>query len=466
MAALLAVLFGNSACSSDDAITGRIYPVIRDTTATNPSGPTDPEEYGDTPETVQYKTFKGLVMCGYLAWFNCVGDWTNRGWVHLGSNGGGFKPGATCVDFWPDMTEYTKTYNTPLYLPDGSKAQMFSSADKETIDLHFKWMKQYGIDGAIIQRFKSAVESNPSSKQVIGYCLEAAKKYGRAVMIEYDLSGLSASSDENVIINDWNELNSTYKISDPTVNPTYVWTNGKPLVGFYGIDHKDRGGTPAQYINMFDKMVGRDGKAGCCSFLAGTGYTWRTSGNDAGTLADWQQVLERCAVISPWAVGRYSSRSAFTAKESDIRQDLKWCNDRKIIYAPVAFPGFSWRNTKTTWTDNGTKCTLPDNAPYDQIPREKGDFLWTQLSRYVQWGAPSIFIAMFDEMDEGTCIFKCAHKAQTPLNSSTANPNGKILSYDDDVPTGYYLFLTGSAAKWIKGATGYTQKRPDYVEPK
>ena len=324
-------------------------------------------------------------------------------------------------------------------------------------------MKQYGIDGAVVQRFKSAVESNPSSVQIIGYILEAAKKYDRAVMIEYDLSGLSASQDESIIIKDWNMLVERYHLNDPAQQPNYLWTHGRPIVGFFGIDLADKGGDPSQYMHMMDEMVGRDGQKGGCSFMAGCGYTWRVSGNDAKLLEQWREVLERCAVISPWAVGRYSSRQAFIAKEQDLKLDLQWCQKRDIIYAPVAFPGFSWHNMRVTWS--GGKATANPDAPYDQCPRLKGEFFWTQLASYVQWKMPAVFIAMFDEMDEGTCIFKCAHQAQLPVMVSEATPDGRFLSYDDDLPTGYYLHLAGSCAKWLKGATGYSQKRPEYVEP-
>lgn len=468
LTALCMLLTGITSCGggSDDAVEEpTVTPTPTPTPTPDPTPSTD-----DTPSAVRYKTFKGLVMAGYQAWFNCVGDWTGRGWVHLNSNGGGFKPGATCVEYWPDLTEYTKLYNTPFKMPDGTTAKMFSSADKETIDLHFKWMKQYNIDGAIVQRFKSAVESNPSTKEMIGYMLEAAKKYDRAIMIEYDLSGLGKDQDETLIINDWNELAERYKLYDPAVNPTYVWTDGKPLVGFYAVDMEDsskptRYGSPEQYNRIFDALIGRDGKAGACSILAGVGYNWQTGNGDngAGDLAQWEATLKRCSVISPWAVGRFKDKSSFTARYDVIKSNLEWCNKNNIIYAPVAFPGFSWHNTTTSWS-NGIP-TFRDDAPYDAIPRNKGDFFWTQLACYIQWGIPSIFIAMFDEMDEGTCIFKCSHKDQTPVNSSAQNPNGKILSYDEDLPTGYYLHLAGSAAKWLKGATGYSQKRPEYVEP-
>ena len=69
----------------------------------------------------------------------------------------------------------------------------------------------------------------------------------------------------------------------------------------------------------------------------------------------------------------------------------------KVDYAPLAFPGFSRRNMK------GHENSV-------QIPRNKGSFLWKQLSGAIKEGAEMIYVAMFDEIDEGTAIFKCAKK--------------------------------------------------------
>jgi len=67
-----------------------------------------------------------------------------------------------------------------------------------------------------------------------------------------------------------------------------------------------------------------------------------------------------------------------------------------LNYPPVVFPGSSWHNMK------------PD-FPRDQIPRLQGRFLWTQYAQAKKAGAIMVYQAMFDEMDEGTAIFKCTN---------------------------------------------------------
>ena len=63
---------------------------------------------------------------------------------------------------------------------------------------------------------------------------------------------------------------------------------------------------------------------------------------------------------------------------------------------PVTFPGFSRHNTK------GDKI--------DSIPRLEGQFLWSQIVANKKAGCDMLYIAMFDEVDEGTAIFKCSNK--------------------------------------------------------
>ncbi len=52
-----------------------------------------------------YTSYDKLVMAGYQGWFAAEGDASERGWYHY-QNGscGGFKPGCSSIDFWPDMT--------------------------------------------------------------------------------------------------------------------------------------------------------------------------------------------------------------------------------------------------------------------------------------------------------------------------------------------------------------------------
>jgi hypothetical protein len=94
---------------------------------------------------------------------------------------------------------------------------------------------------------------------------------------------------------------------------------------------------------------------------------------------------------------------------------------------PVVFPGFSWRNLKGT--DNG-------------IPRRDGAFLWSQFAAAQRAGARCVFVAMFDEVDEGTQIFK--------VNGTPPKGEGfTYLSYGA-LPSDHYLWLTGEATRLFR----------------
>ncbi len=90
-----------------------------------------------------YTSYTNLVMAGYQGWFAAVGDDSGRGWYHYQGNCG-FVPGCSTIDMWPDTTEYEKTYITPFKYSDNSGAYLYSPYDESSVDIHFKWMKDYG----------------------------------------------------------------------------------------------------------------------------------------------------------------------------------------------------------------------------------------------------------------------------------------------------------------------------------
>jgi hypothetical protein len=127
---------------------------------------------------------------------------------------------------------------------------------------------------------------------------------------------------------------------------------------------------------------------------------------------------------------------------AEIKADIAWCDARHLEYAPCIYPGFSWYNL--------SKIEFGGAHPLDQIPRQKGKFFWDQFSTACQAGAKMYYVAMFDEMDEGTAIFKCA--SQGPADA-------RVVSYDG-VPSDHYLWLTGEAGKMLRGEIPFTQHIP------
>ena len=381
-----------------------------------------------------YPTYKGLVMCGYQGWFRAPGDGSgSKGFSHYFSNE------EHCgIDAWPDVSEYEKTYETPFRLADGTPAKLFSSYDKSTVDLHFKWMKDYGIDGVFMQRFVAEIR-NPSGKRhfnaVLDHAMTAARQYDRAICIMYDLSGMQPG-EEQLLLADLDELTAKYDLLHGSGSPTYLHHHERPLVAVWGVgfnDHRRYGFKEAETI--IDGIRSRG-----FSIMLGVPTYWRTLGHDCLPDSTLHRLLRKCDIVAPWFVGRYNEKS-YPAFSPLLAEDIAWCRQNGVDYVPLAFPGFSWKNM------NGPQSTA--------IPRNRGHFFWKQIAGARKAGASMLYIAMFDEMNEGTSIFKCNTVDHLPLNDG-----GGFVGIDSDLGSDYYLWLTGQAAAWWHGKKTYTSDLP------
>src|SRR5690242_9923299 len=111
---------------------------------------------GEAPQPIDATTLHHKVLCGYQGWFRCPGDPANEGWVHWSRRGDRITPETLTFEMWPDMREYgwDERYAAAGFThPDGTQAFLFSSANPSTVERHFKWMQQYGLDGVLLQRF-------------------------------------------------------------------------------------------------------------------------------------------------------------------------------------------------------------------------------------------------------------------------------------------------------------------------
>ena len=72
----------------------------------------------------------------------------------------------------------------------------------------------------------------------------------------------------------------------------------------------------------------------------------------------------------------------------------------------------------------------------------RGNFFWKQLSSAIQNGAEMLYVAMFDEVDEGTAIEKVSQNP--PVGPSP------FVTFEPGIPSDYYLYLAGYASKVLK----------------
>jgi len=104
---------------------------------------------GEHNPGVDTTTLESKIMCGYQGWFAAEGDGANRGWFHYAERHEILKPGHCTFDLWPDMSELDddEKFATPFRHKDGSTAYLYSPYRRKTTMRHFKWMRDYGIDG-------------------------------------------------------------------------------------------------------------------------------------------------------------------------------------------------------------------------------------------------------------------------------------------------------------------------------
>ena len=373
---------------------------------------------------VRFKSIRNLVMAGYQGWFNTPEDGAGLGWKHFEKEKE-FKPGKCTIDLWPDVSEYEKTYETAFKLPDETPAKVFSSYDASTTDLHFKWMKQYGIDGVFMQRFVVSIRNQKGKdnyNKILNNAVLSAEKYDRAICLMYDLSGMEAG-EEDILIRDWKELCEKYKLVSRN-NNHYVYHHGKPLVAVWGIGFNDRRKYGYEQVKKIIDFLKSEG----CSILVGVPTHWRTLTIDAVSDMRLLELVKQADIVHPWLVGRFDNNTYEPYRKS-IEEDIKWCKANGKDYMPVLFPGFSWHNMKK-------------DAPQNMIPRLGGRFFWKQVKGAVDAGAESLYLAMFDEIDEGTAFFKCTNTP--PVGESS------FITYEGEAPD-HYLWLAGEAAKYLRG---------------
>jgi hypothetical protein len=389
----------------------------------------------DAPR-VDASTLTGKVMAGYQGWFNAEGDGAKRGYNHWTRGGAKPAPGNVRVDLWPDLAEFpaAERFPTDLVHADGTRAEVFSSFLRPTVGRHFAWMREHGIDGVFLQRFINSLSRGNSlaaNNAVLENVRAGARDHGRVYALMYDLSSL-APGKADVLIADWKKLLRETRLTD---DPAYLRHRGKPLLALWGCGFKDDD-KPRPTLDDWRKIIAffkADPESGGLALMLGVPSFWRTQTRDSVPDPSLLELIQLADVISPWTPGRYRTPEAAAAHATAVWQpDLAWCRERGIDFLPVAFPGFSWHNMKP-------------EAPLNAIPRLGGRFFWSQIAAAKRAGADMLYVAMFDEVDEATAIFKAT-------NSPPVGPgdNVKFIGYEG-LPSDHYLRLTGLAGRLFRG---------------
>jgi len=396
-----------------------------------------------------YSEFTGKSVAGYQVWFSAGNN--TSGWVHWSGN---TPPAANKTHFevYPDVIEYPEAElkQTALAnLGNGAPSVLFTSANKSVIDTHFKWMKEYGIDGVAVQRFigniGGAIINSPIATPL--KIKEAAEATGRIFYICYDISssGMEATWDD-VIKFDW--VYNVEQNNKLTESAAYAKVGNKPVVQVWGPGFTDskHPGTSAETIALINFLKSRG-----CYVIGGTPSRWRTNERDAkgpsqpdpANRESFEKAYIEYDMISPWMPGRFKTNAEADNFLSILSADKDYCDARGIKYFPVIFPGFAW----SQWNEGG-----PNSAP-----RNAGEFMWRQARNIKSLGVNSMYFAMFDEYDEGTAIMKNAtdwSMIPTDQYFLTSSADGIWCSSD------FQLRVAGAAIEMLKGVRAETTNVP------
>jgi hypothetical protein len=135
-------------------------------------------------------------------------------------------------------------------------------------------------------------------------------------------------------------------------------------------------------------------------------------------------------VFSPWNVGNVMKVGGQKhAAMGHWKRDLAEARRAGMAYLPVIYPGFAWTNL------------MGPAAARATAPRLGGAFFWRQFVTAAGLGMDMAYVAMFDEVDEGTAVFKVTNRPPT---------QGRFATYEG-LPADWYLRLTGEGSKVIRG---------------
>lgn len=392
---------------------------------------------------VDATTVRGKIMAGYQGYFDTAcsdrGRWSK--WSPSGQipNRNNYQ-----VEMWPDMSEFTaddNVCNTDFQYRNGTRAGLFSSLSATTVDRHFRWMYQYGVDGVYLQRFLTT--DRCFSTAVLDEVRRGAERYGRTFAYMFDVSDANNFTLYQQIQDEWKFLVDQQQI---TQSSRYLHHNGKPVLAIWGFGFPGRPGTPAAVELLLRWFQSEAEERYQATIMGGVAaLSWQTS-------TEWYNVYRMFDIVSPWSVGRYrDSGGADAYRTNYLVPNLQECTQLGIDLMPVVWPGFSWSYRKN---NNAT-----GNYPFNEIPRRGGTFLWRQLYNSISiFPAPDqaqVYVAMFDEVNEGTAVFKVtATQEETPVSTDgTANI---FLALDADAPTysnvpsDWYLRLLGTATTLVR----------------
>ena len=388
-----------------------------------------------SPQTEQ-NNLLGRTTAGYQTWFHAGND-LDASWGHW-SHGTAPEEGNVHTEMYPDFDEYPVLYPTRLpNYPDGRPAAFYEGHDPTAIDVHFRWMKEYGVDGVGIQRFygTTSAETQPEPTHLTAI-MKAAEAHERIFYVMYDTSGCGRDTG-NIVPRMQGDVIHNVEEKGLIASPAYAHAGGKPVICIWGLAPTEPGRYPpaAEAVELIEWLKERG------YFVIG-GLPDNAWAEETGEYAAVYAALD---MISPWTPGRFRLETLGAWIDDHLARDLAYCTAHGKEYQPVMHSGFAWSNFGGGGNPNAT-------------PREAGQFLWEQAKRYAAAGVRNGYFAMFDEYDEATAIAKAAPDSYAiptgEVHFQTLSADGTWLSSD------FYLRLAGAVTATLRGEHPITEEVP------
>ncbi len=388
------------------------------------------EEPSEHPPVIDASSLRGKVLCGYQAWFRCPGDAANMGWIHWSRDSMRLAKETLTFEMWPDMAGYPaeERFPAPGFTDAaGQPAYLFSSHRPGTVRRHFEWMRDYGLDGVWLQHFVVDLPGGPaenryaSRRRTLSHVRESARATGRVWALAFDMAGMPTEGIYETLTREWKKLVDEGVTSDER----YVHERGLPVVELFGFYYQNaHNHMTTELANQLIDFFKKPGPYQAF-LVAGGDWDWRCNPDPA-----WQTFCRRFDAYSPWNVGNVARDKDGTVHASMgyWADDKAECEKHGMLWLPVVYPGFSWDNLQRKL------------AGSTNIPRRGGRFLWEQFHSLSQLGVDSVCVAMFDEVDEGTAIFKVTNSPPTQAH---------FITYEG-LPSDWYLRLVGAGTRLLR----------------
>ena len=358
-----------------------------------------------TSTQVDSSTIKNKVFAGYQGWAD------TSHWKHWFVDD---KPDTSHYHFEmvPTMDEYPEhsKRTTSVKYTTGKTLSLYDNTASGVVDLHFKWMQDYGLDGILLSRFSASGHDNKILSQVDA----AADKYGRIYGVEWDIGQRTDTHWDDKIKEDYQKTVKNY-----IHNSRYIKEKGKPVVAIFGIGcNAHEFATPSVAKALIQWLQGNG------LYVIGIGpFDWRTGKSSKS----FEAVFSQFDAVMPWSVGTYNGAAKFAHQHTRLAADAQLTSSRGQDYSPIAFPGYSYGSVY--------------KERFNLFKRNGGTFFQSQIDYHLQLkGATFFYVAMFDEVQEGTAIYKFA------ANTEESCEGAQWVTADIDgvkVPGDHYITMAG-----------------------